>query len=330
MTINNATVEQINVALLDIDKRIKALNADSETLKSLQNSVKTIKGSLNGTTTTTGMLEALTVNGKTYNGSKAVDAGVQIVKNGGTGVTTQEEINKAFISNLAEGGSDVTDSTEFVSSYANDNGFSEPGALNTPFKRKFSTVWNYIKDKISSVLGLTKDNYDGKASTAGTADKAVEVVDYGDTSRTVKVGFAGSSVAADKLDYLAGYTEGNGSSIKIKDVKRTEVIKWLSIPTLRYVDYRTEDYKFTSLTDSKKIELSCFGSDVKEDNVLGFMVIYWNRVPIIAQGDWAKSQGTGSSGLACRLYPLDLFNADTGYCVVRCVYIDNIAHSTIH
>lgn len=47
MTINNATVEQINVALLDIDKRIKALNADSETLKSLQNSVKTIKSSLN-------------------------------------------------------------------------------------------------------------------------------------------------------------------------------------------------------------------------------------------------------------------------------------------
>ena len=97
MTINNATVEQINVALLDIDKRIKALNADSETLKSLQDSVRTIKGSLNGTTTTTGMLEALTVNGKTYNGSKAVDAGVQIVKNGGTGVTTQEEINKAII-----------------------------------------------------------------------------------------------------------------------------------------------------------------------------------------------------------------------------------------
>ena len=137
MTINNATVEQINVALLDIDKRIKALNADSETLKSLQNSVKTIKSSLNGTTTTTGMLEALTVNGKTYNGSEAVDAGVQIVKNGGTGVTTQEEINKAFISNLAAGVSDVTDGTEFVSSWASDNGFAEPSAINKPYKRQF-------------------------------------------------------------------------------------------------------------------------------------------------------------------------------------------------
>lgn len=49
MTINNANVEQINVALLDIDKRIKALNTDSETLKSLQNNVKAIKSSLNET-----------------------------------------------------------------------------------------------------------------------------------------------------------------------------------------------------------------------------------------------------------------------------------------
>lgn len=321
MTINNNSVEQINVALLDIDKRIKALNADSETLKSLQNSVKTIKSSLNGTT---GMPNALTVNGKTYDGSEAVDAGVQIVKNGGTGVTTQEEINKAFISNLDVGGSDVTDGTEFVSSYANDNGFSEPEALNTPFRRKFSAVWNYIKDKISSVLGLTKDNYGGKASMA---DKAVEVVDYGDTSRTVKVGFGGPSVAADKLDYLAGYTEGSGSSIKLKDVSRAEVVKWLGIPTIRYADYRTENFTFTALTDRKSIDLSYFGPDVKEDNVLCFMVIYWSGVPAIAQADYAKSQGTGSSGLKCVLYPAG--DAGTGYCVVRCAFLD-IPYSTIH
>ena len=49
MTINNANVEQINVALLDIDKRIKALNIDNEAIKSLQNSVKTIKSSLSET-----------------------------------------------------------------------------------------------------------------------------------------------------------------------------------------------------------------------------------------------------------------------------------------
>ena len=103
----------------------------------------------------------LTVNGKTYNGSEAVDAGVQTVENGGTGVTTQADINKAFIGNLEIGESDVTDGTEFVSSWASDNGFAETteGALNKPYKRKFIKVWNYIKGKISSVLGLTANNY---------------------------------------------------------------------------------------------------------------------------------------------------------------------------
>ena len=103
----------------------------------------------------------LTVNGKTYNGSEAVDAGVQTVENGGTGVTTQADINKAFIGNLDVGESDVTDGTEFVSSWASDNGFAETtdGALNSPYKRQFVKVWNYIKGKISSVLGLTANNY---------------------------------------------------------------------------------------------------------------------------------------------------------------------------
>ena len=103
----------------------------------------------------------LTVNGKTYNGSEAVDAGVQTVANGGTGVTTQADINKAFIGNLETGESDVTDGTEFVSSFASDNGFAETaeGALNKPYKRQFVKVWNYIKGKISSVLGLTANNY---------------------------------------------------------------------------------------------------------------------------------------------------------------------------
>ncbi len=110
---------------------------------------------------------------KVTDGKISLDT-VPITK-GGTGVTTQADINKAFISNLEIDNSDVTDGTEFVSSYASDNGFAETaeGALNKPYKRQFIKVWNYINNKISSVLGLTKDTYGGKASTAGTADKTV-------------------------------------------------------------------------------------------------------------------------------------------------------------
>ena len=102
------------------------------------------------------------------------------IANGGTGVTTQADINKAFIGNLEIGNSDVTDGTEFVSSWASDNGFAETteGALNKPYKRQFIKVWNYIKSKISSVLGLTKDNYGGNAATADKATNARFLDEY--------------------------------------------------------------------------------------------------------------------------------------------------------
>lgn len=310
MTINNATVEQINVALIDIDKRIKALNADSETIKSLQNSVKTIKSSLNETHT--GMAKALTVNGKTYDGSEAVNAGVQTVENGGTSSTNAED----GFNTLADG---VRDSSTPLD---NEKMLLKP--TGTWYKTTCLDFWEYIKGKISSVLGLTKDNYGGKANTAETANKAVEVVDYGDTSRTVKIGFAGPSVTAKKLDYLAGYTEGSGSSIKLKDVSREELIKWLGISVvIKYADYRTEELSFSSSTDQKKINLSDFGPGITEENVINFMVIYYTGVPIIASGDWAKSQGTGSIGLACALHTLNA-NGGTGRCVVRCVYVNTL------
>ena len=99
------------------------------------------------------------------------------VNKGGTGVTTQADINKAFIGNLEVGNSDVTDGTEFVSSYASDSGFSstDEGSLHTPYKRQFIKVWNYIKGKISSVLGLTASSYGGTANYA--KDMYLQVID---------------------------------------------------------------------------------------------------------------------------------------------------------
>lgn len=306
MTINNATVEQINVALLDIDKRIKALNTDNETLKSLQNNVKAIKSSLNETTT--GMAKALTVNGKTYDGSEAVDAGVQLVENGGTSSTNAEDGFNILADGVRDSSSPVDDEKMLLRS-------------STWYKTTCLDFWNYIKGKISSVLGLTKDNYGGNATTA---TKAVEVVDYGNTSRTVKIGFAGPGVTAGKLDYLAGYTENNGSSVKLKNVSRAELIKWLGISVvIKYADYRTEELSFSSSTDQKKINLSDFGPGITEENVINFMVIYWTGVPIIASGDWAKSQGLGTEGLGCALHTLNP-NGGTGRCVVRCVYVNTL------
>ena len=153
-----------------------------------------------------------------------------------------------------------------------------------------------------------------KAETATTADKAVEVVDYGDTSRTVRIGYFGPGVTADKLLYLAGYTERDSSSIKLKDVNKEELIKWLGIPRIKYADYQTPSQTFTQF-QQVPIELSKFSSEVTPDNVLCFMVIYWSGVKLIASADWGS---TGSSGLKCALIALE---AGEGYAVIRCVYM---------
>ena len=166
-----------------------------------------------------GELNALTVNGKTYDGSEAVDAGVQTVENGGTGVTTQADINKAFIGNLTVGNDNVTDGTEFVSSYASENGFADSSALNKPYKRQFIKVWNYIKDKISSVLGLTSakvSSYDshltnkdnphsvtksqvGLGSVVNTGDSATPV-NGGTTKFTTGGAYTELNKKVDKVD----------------------------------------------------------------------------------------------------------------------------------
>ena len=189
---------------------------------------------------------ALTVNGKTYDGSSAVNAGVQTVENGGTGVTTQAEINRAFIGNLGEGTSDVTDGTEFVSSYASNNGFSEPGYLNEPLRRKFSAVWNYIKGKISSVLGLTASNYGGKASTAGTAD----VLANGSGKLKFFYAYSNNSKKLLKLG-----TFGNGTEASfLLTVKRTDGLGFTGYLTINSNSvYSTNIKKFNGYKSSYSI-----------------------------------------------------------------------------
>ena len=150
-------------------------------------------------------------------------------------------------------------------------------------------------------------------ASAGNADKAVDVIDYGDTSRIVRIGYHGPGVTADKLLYLAGYTEQTGSSVKLKDVSKEELIKWLGIPRIKYADYQTPTQTFTQF-EQVPIELSKFSSEVTHNNVLCFMVIYWTGVQLIASADW----GNTASGLKCALIALQ---AGTGRATIRCVYM---------
>ena len=226
MIINNNSVEQINIALLDMEKKLSTIKDDKAAINSLRDSVNIIKASLNET-------KAGLTSGATYD--------INISGNATT-ATTANTAGSAVSAESAERASKDDNGNSITSTYATKNDLTK-------------VVPTY---------------------SASDADKNLAV-------------------------------NGDGTGTE-----------WVKPQTVKFVDYRTGSLTFSSLTDQKRIELSNFGPGITENNVLSFMVIYWSGVHITAQGDWAKSQGTGSSGLACALHSL---NNGTGYAVIRCVYL---------
>ena len=198
----------------------------------------------------------------------------------------------------------------------------------------------------TSVSIDTTGTWEGNARSATNAEHAItadnvehaDTATNADTATSVNLSKTLDTVNGDKLQIGSGtaqnitnakhaVTADNGvPTYSTSDAGKNLAVNssgnafgWVKPQTIKFVDYKTENLTFSSLTDQKKIELSNFGPEVTENNVLSFMVIYWNSIHIIAQGDWAKSQGTGSTvGLACALHSL---NNGTGWCVIRCVYL---------
>ena len=77
-----------------------------------------------------------------------------------------------------------------------------------------------------SIVAYTSDIQTSLPANGGTADKATSVVDYGDTSRTIKIGYAGAGATVDNLSYIAGYlTDGS----RIKNVSKATLTSWLGL-----------------------------------------------------------------------------------------------------
>lgn len=68
---------------------------------------------------------------------------------------------------LLVGDSVVVNDTEFITSIADANGFSNTSALNRPYKRKASKLWEYIKNKVNDSGYITSSaNISGNAGSA--------------------------------------------------------------------------------------------------------------------------------------------------------------------
>lgn len=83
------------------------------------------------------------------------------ISKGGTGQTTAQEAANSFINALTTGTATPTDADYYVCQYVGG------GTTQTTYHRRpMSSLWEYIKSKNSSVLGLTSSSYTGNSATA--------------------------------------------------------------------------------------------------------------------------------------------------------------------
>ena len=106
------------------------------------------------------------------------------------------------------------------------------------------TLWSICKTKFA-LAGHTH-NYAGSGSAGGSANSAISVVDYGQTSKTIQIGYSGSGITGEQIKYIAGYTTGSGNvNAKIKDVSKDALRSWLGLGTLAYSSATITDNKVT-------------------------------------------------------------------------------------
>lgn len=111
-----------------------------------------------------------------------ITSGTLPIERGGTGASNGQDAFDNIVSGVRTSSNPEDNETMLIKS-------------SSWYKTTVSSFWEYIKGKISSVLGLTASNYGGKANTAGTADIATKAIQDGNgnviTSTYAKKGEVG-------------------------------------------------------------------------------------------------------------------------------------------
>lgn len=160
-----------------------------------QLTANTFKGSLSGNASTATKLQASktirtdlsSTASASFDGTANVTPGITgtlPIKHGGTGQTTAKDSANVLISNLETESTTPVDTTKIVTQGV--------GTSTESYRlRPISALWDYVKNKIDSVLGLTAAHYKGNAATATTATTAQTL----STTRTIGLGTAVMSTA---------------------------------------------------------------------------------------------------------------------------------------
>lgn len=125
----------------------------------------------------------------------------------GTNAASKSALTSSLINSLSAETSTPSDGDYYVSQHAGG------GTTTTSYHRRpVSALWDYIKGKISSVLGLTDSAYSGKAATAGTADKAVADKSGNDIETTYATKSETEEAISNSVDQTYSHTSTKAQS----------------------------------------------------------------------------------------------------------------------
>lgn len=143
-------------------------------------------------------------------------------------------------------------STKFVSSVNGKTGAVIGLATTDEVNKKQNTLTEaQLAAANSGITEAKRTKYDGyeatinkKANSADLAQVATSgsyndlsdkpiaiesVIDYGDTSKKIKIGYSGAGITGDAIKYIAGFTTGDGGAVaKIKDISKDAMKAWLA------------------------------------------------------------------------------------------------------
>lgn len=120
--------------------------------------------------------------------------GTLSVDHGGTGKTNATDAANVLMNALSTGSSTPVDADYYISQYVGG------GTTTTTYHRRpMSALWEYVKGKISSVLGLTASSYGGSAAKVNNHTVAVDVpsnAKFTDTTYESKAAASGGTAVS--------------------------------------------------------------------------------------------------------------------------------------